>query len=331
MKRGILMLTVLGLILTACASDDTGGDGGEESCAKEDLNLVTPGVLTIATGEPAFPPWVGTTDGEAFDQPESGIGFEAALAYEIADGLGFTNEEVAWVRTDFNEAIAVGPKTFDFNLQQYSITAERDEVVDFSEPYYVTNQALVGLSDSPVASATSIADLKAYNLGAQIGTTSFEYIEEVIQPDTPASAYDTNADAKSAIDAGQQFAFVVLVRIAEFEPHQETIELGLRQWKGADLVRRVLRGDDEKRLRKGARVAVDRDLVFLHRLEQCALRLGRRPVDLVGEDQLREYRPRLEFEFAAGLPEHRDADDIGWQQVAGELDAAEAQTEDPRE
>lgn len=216
MKRGILMLTVLGLILTACASDDTGGDGGEESCAKEDLNLVTPGVLTIATGEPAFPPWVGTTDGEAFDQPESGIGFEAALAYEIADGLGFTNEEVTWVRTDFNEAIAVGPKTFDFNLQQYSITAERDEVVDFSEPYYVTNQALVGLSDSPVASATSIADLKAYNLGAQIGTTSFEYIEEVIQPDTPASAYDTNADAKSAIDAGQLDAIVFDLPTAYF-------------------------------------------------------------------------------------------------------------------
>ncbi|HEY5684906.1 MAG TPA: ABC transporter substrate-binding protein [Acidimicrobiia bacterium] len=216
MKRGILMLTVLGLILTACASDDTGGDGGGESCAKEDLNLVTPGVLTIATGEPAFPPWVGTTDGEAFDQPESGIGFEAALAYEIADGLGFTNEEVTWVRTDFNEAIAVGPKTFDFNLQQYSITAERDEVVDFSEPYYVTNQALVGLSDSPVASATSIADLKAYNLGAQIGTTSFEYIEEVIQPDTPASAYDTNADAKSAIDAGQLDAIVFDLPTAYF-------------------------------------------------------------------------------------------------------------------
>lgn len=216
MKRGILMLTVLGLVLTACASDDAGGDGSGESCAKEDLNLVTPGVLTIATGEPAFPPWVGTTDGEAFDQPESGIGFEAALAYEIADGLGFTNEEVAWVRTDFNEAIAVGPKTFDFNLQQYSITAERDEVVDFSEPYYVTNQALVGLSDSPVASATSIADLKAYNLGAQIGTTSFEYIEEVIQPDTPASAYDTNADAKSAIDAGQLDAIVFDLPTAYF-------------------------------------------------------------------------------------------------------------------
>ncbi len=208
MKRGILLVAVLGLILSACASDDTGGDGTGESCAKTDLNLVTPGVLTIATGEPAFPPWVGTTDGEAFDEPESGIGFEAALAYEIADGLGFTKDEVVWVRTEFNEAIAVGPKTFDFNLQQYSITADRDTVVDFSEPYYVTNQALVGLADSPIAAAASIADLKSYNLGAQLGTTSFDYIEEVIQPDSPASAYDTNADAKSALDAGQIDAIV---------------------------------------------------------------------------------------------------------------------------
>jgi polar amino acid transport system substrate-binding protein len=216
MKRGLLVLVVLGMVLTACASDDTGTEGTSGSCEKADLNLVTPGVLTIATGLPAFPPWVGTTDGEAFDEPESGIGFEAALAYEIAGALGFSNDEVVWVRTDFNEAIAVGPKTFDFNLQQYSITAERDEVVDFSTPYYVTNQALVGLADSPVAGARSLADLKAYNLGAQIGTTSFDYIEEVIQPESPASAYDTNADAKSALDAGQIDAIVFDLPTAYF-------------------------------------------------------------------------------------------------------------------
>ena len=146
-----------------------------------------PGVLTIATGEPAFQPWV------IDDDPTNQQGFEAAVAYAVATQLGFTPEQVTWIRTGFDEAVAPGPKEFDFNLQQYSITDERDEVVDFSIPYYVTDQALVAFADSPVTAANTVEDLKGYNLGAQIGTTSLDYIEEVIQPDTPPAVYDTNS------------------------------------------------------------------------------------------------------------------------------------------
>jgi polar amino acid transport system substrate-binding protein len=198
LRLAALML-VLAMVAAACGDGaaDGDGDGGEVSCAKEDLVLVQPGVLTIATGEPAFPPWI------IDDDPTNQQGFEGAVAYAIAEGLGFTADEVVWVRTGFDEAIAPGPKTFDFNLQQYSITEARQEVVDFSEPYYVTAQALVAYADSPAAGATSIADLKGVRLGAQIGTTSLAYIEDVIQPDTPAAVYDTNVDAKSALDAQQ--------------------------------------------------------------------------------------------------------------------------------
>jgi polar amino acid transport system substrate-binding protein len=196
------------MILAACGNGDDAAE--QESCAKEDLNLVTEGVLTIATGEPAFEPWI------VGDDPTNKQGFEGAVAYAIAEGLGFADDEVVWVRTGFDEAIAPGPKSFDFNLQQYSITEEREEIVDFSEPYYVTAQALVGLADSPVAAAESVDDLKAFNLGAQLGTTSFDYIEEVIDPDTPASVYDTNADAKAALDAQQIDAIVFDLPTAYF-------------------------------------------------------------------------------------------------------------------
>ncbi len=197
MTKKLTALIVLALAVAACgsATDDT--TPGGDSCAKEDLTLVTEGTLTIATGEPAFPPYV------VDDDPTNKQGFEAAVAYAVAGELGFTDDEVAWIRTGFDDAIVAGPKDFDFNLQQYSITDDRDEVVDFSVPYYTTNQALIAYSDSPVVSASTLGDLKGLNLGAQIGTTSLAYIEDVIQPDTAAAVFDTNVDAKSALDAKQ--------------------------------------------------------------------------------------------------------------------------------
>ena len=182
---------------TAAESVETTSAESGGACGVDHPALVNPGTLTIATGEPVFPPWM------IDDDPTNGEGFESAVAYAVAEEMGFAEDQVEWVRTDFNAAIAPGEKNFDFNIQQYSITEERDEVVDFSEPYYVTNQALVGYEDSAVVGVTSIEDLKGLRLGAQIGTTSFDYIESVIQPDTPAAAYDTNVDAKSALDADQ--------------------------------------------------------------------------------------------------------------------------------
>ncbi len=155
----------------------------------------------MATGEPAFPPWVSGFDEDGNDDPTLGEGFEAALVYALAEELGVENVE--WTRTGFDEAVAPGPKDYDFNIQQYGITPERDEVVDFSDGYYDVQQVVVAAEGSPIADATSVADLADFNLGAAIGTTSLDYIDEVIQPANEAAVFDDNAAAKAAFDAGQ--------------------------------------------------------------------------------------------------------------------------------
>ena len=180
---------------------------GLASCGNDDSSSTCPtiesGKLTIATGTPAFEPWV------VGDAPESGEGFEAAVAYAVAGELGYTNENVVWVRTGFDEAIQPGAKNFDFNLQQYSITDERKATVSFSDPYYSTNQAVVGFADSPVASATKLSELKELKFGAQSGTTSLDFINNVIQPTNEPFVYDDNAGAKAALEAKQIDAIVV--------------------------------------------------------------------------------------------------------------------------
>jgi len=202
-RFGVVLLIVMALMAAACGDDDDAGDGAAgDSCEIADLDLQTPGTLTIATSEPVFPPWM------IDDDPGNGQGFESAVAYAIAEEMGFTSDQVVWVRADFFESISVGNKPYDFNIQQYSITEERDEVVDFSDGYYTVQQALVAYDDSPVLSAATVADLKEYRLGAAIGTTSLDYIEEVIQPDSAASVYDDNPAAKAAMDANQIDALV---------------------------------------------------------------------------------------------------------------------------
>ncbi|NBN97088.1 MAG: amino acid ABC transporter substrate-binding protein, partial [Actinobacteria bacterium] len=143
------------------------------------------------------------------DAPESKEGFEAAVAYGVAAEMGFSDENVVWVRTGFDEAIQPGAKNFDFNLQQFSITEERKANVTFSDPYYSTNQALVGFADSPVATATSVSELKDLKFGAQAGTTSLDFITKVIQPTTEPFVYDDNAAAKAAMEAKQIDAIVL--------------------------------------------------------------------------------------------------------------------------
>ncbi len=184
------------LALAACSP--TGGTSDEPAS-----DYVTEGKLTIGTGEPAYYPWV------VDDDPESHEGFEAAVAYAVATELGFAAGDVQWVRTTFDEAIAPGPKDFDFNLQQFSITEERAENVDFSSPYYETTQAVITTASSPAAEATTIADLAEFAIGAQTGTTSFVAIEEQIDPAQGALAFNSNEDAKLALEAGQVDAIVV--------------------------------------------------------------------------------------------------------------------------
>ena len=186
----------LALSLAACApTTDTGDDAGS--------GYVTDGKLTIATGEPAYYPWV------IDDAPESGEGFEAAIAYAVAEELGFDEEDVVWVRTTFDEAIAPGAKNFDFNLQQFSITDERKENVDFSSPYYETTQVVITTEASAAAGAKSLADLKGFLIGAATGTTSFDAIESEIAPTAGAQAFNSNDDAKLALESGTVDAIVV--------------------------------------------------------------------------------------------------------------------------
>jgi len=185
--------------LSACAAPS---EEAAESSANT-LATIVDGKLTIGTGIPAYEPWV------VGDKPESGEGYEAAVAYAVAAELGFAADDVVWVRTSFDEAIAPGPKNFDFNLQQYSITDERKANIDFSTPYYETAQTVITIAGSPAAKATSIADLKGLVIGAATGTTSFSAIESVIAPTAGAKAFNSNDDAKAALASGQIDALVV--------------------------------------------------------------------------------------------------------------------------
>jgi polar amino acid transport system substrate-binding protein len=183
--------------LAACSSgsDAVGSDSSS--------GYVTDGKFTVATGEPAYFPYV------IDDDPESGEGFEAAVAYAVAEELGFAKDDVEWVRTTFDDAIAPGPKTFDVNLQQFTIDESRAESVDFSTPYFSTPQAIVTVAGSPAADASSIADLEGYLIGAASGTTSFTTIEDVIKPSSGAQAFNSNDDAKLALENGTVDAIVV--------------------------------------------------------------------------------------------------------------------------
>ena len=183
----------LGLSACAPAENNTAGE----------LETITAGKLTIGTGLPAYYPWV------VDDNPESGEGFEAAVAYAVAEELGFAPEDVVWVRTTFEEAIQPGPKNFDFNLQQYSITEERKASVDFSSPYYYTAQTVITVAGSAAEGVTDLAELKGLLIGAQTGTTSLKAIEDIIQPTAGAQVFNSNDDAKAALANGQVDAIVV--------------------------------------------------------------------------------------------------------------------------
>ena len=194
-KKSILVAATAALValsLTSCGSSKA------DACPQ-----IKEGVLTIATDEPVYAPWFDN------NTPSNGKGYEAAVAYAVAEKLGFAKEDVVWVRTTFDEAIAPGQKNFDFNLQQYSITEERKANVDFSSPYYETAQVVVTTEGSAAAGATSIADLQGYLIGAATGTTSFDAIGSVIAPTQDALAFNSNDDAKAALTNGQVDAIVL--------------------------------------------------------------------------------------------------------------------------
>jgi polar amino acid transport system substrate-binding protein len=213
MRRILAVAAVFGMVLAACAPQETrqatGGGGSPEpdQCATDNINLLTPGQLTIGTDNPAFPPWFagGTPEGSPWEinDPATGKGFESAVAYAVAERLGFTAEQVVWVEVPFNQSFKPGPKDFDFDINQISFKGSRDQAVDFSESYYDVNQAVVAVGDTPIADVTSVAELQAFKLGAPIGTTSFDVIETVVQPEQDPAVYDTLNDAVTALENGQ--------------------------------------------------------------------------------------------------------------------------------
>jgi len=170
--------------------------------AATELATFSEGKLTIATGEPAFSPWV------IDNAPESGEGFEAAVAYAVAEELGFAAEDVVWVRTPFESAIAPGAKDWDFNIQQFSITEERKAAVDFSSPYYTTSQAVLTVEGSKAEDAASIADLEGLKVGTSVGSTSYSAAVAHLGEDS-VQVFNTNDDVVAALQAGQIDALVI--------------------------------------------------------------------------------------------------------------------------
>ena len=214
MRRTLLMSAALpavaALALAGCASQaDTttsspaASPTASQDCSPESLQTLKPGTLTIGTDSPAYPPYFED------DDPSNGKGFESAVSYAVAKQLGFSPQEVTWVTVPFNKSYAPGAKDFDFDINQISITPKRQKAVDFSDGYYTVNQAVVARKDSPIANATTLAELQAAKLGAQVGTTSLDFINNVVKPAEQPYVYNDTNDAKSALNAGQIDGIVV--------------------------------------------------------------------------------------------------------------------------
>ncbi len=196
-----------------------------DACAPANLALVTPGKLTIGTDNPAYPPYFEPRDGgntppwdsgDFVGDPTDGQGFESAVAYAVAEKLGFTADQVSWVVVKFDNSYAPGPKTFDFDINQVSYLPERAQTADLTDGYYVVNQAVVALKDSPIAAAKTITDLKAYKFGAQVGTTSYNTIVNTIAPAKEPAVYDSNDAAITALQNKQIDGLVVDLPTAFF-------------------------------------------------------------------------------------------------------------------
>jgi polar amino acid transport system substrate-binding protein len=208
---------VLVLVLAGCGgssssnSTTNGNASSANSCNKADLTLVNAGKLTVGTDNPAFPPWFGGPEKSPWkvSDPRSGQGFESAVAYAVASRLGFAKNEVNWIVVPFNTAFAPGPKKFDFAINQISYTPQRAKAVAFSDSYYNVNQAVVARRGTRIATAQSSADLQHYKLGAQLGTTSYQYIKDFIKPSKQPAVFDSNDAAVAALKNGQIDGLVV--------------------------------------------------------------------------------------------------------------------------
>jgi len=222
--------------VAACAPaedepEQSGKSASADECAVADLPLVKDGVLTVGTDSPAYEPWFVDND------PSNGEGFESAVAYAIAEEMGFAADEVEWVTVPFNNSYKPGAKNFDFDINQISVNPEREKSVDFSDGYYSAAQAVIVLEDSPAAAATSLADLAKFKIGAQTGTTSLTAIRDVIKPEQDPLVFQNTNNAKQAMLNGQVDAIIAdlptafYISAAEIE---DSTLLGQFQYDGAE-------------------------------------------------------------------------------------------------
>jgi polar amino acid transport system substrate-binding protein len=217
MRKTLAASLALTLALaTALAIAASASGGGSTSaaipgCSTGSLNLLDDGTLTVGADNPAFPPWFGGDEKKPWkvSDPYSGKGYESAVVYAIASQLGFARSAVKWVYVPFNNSYKPGKKPFDFYITQVSYTPERAKVVDFSRGYYFVNQSVVGRKGTPIAKVKTIAGLKRFKLGAQVGTTSYSYITRHIKPSATPAVFDDNDKAIQALKNGQIDGIVV--------------------------------------------------------------------------------------------------------------------------
>ncbi|MFC0625045.1 ABC transporter substrate-binding protein [Kribbella deserti] len=205
MKLPVALAAVL-LAVVACAPEETGSTpapSGAGDCAKEKLALKTPGTFTVGTDKPAYEPWFNA------DDPSNGKGYESAVTYAVARKLGFEPAEVKWLTVQFNTAFAPGPKQFDIDVNQVSISEQRRKAVDFSSGYYDVTQTVITTKGSKIAAAKTVAELADAKLGAQVGTTSYTVAKEVIKPKQNPAVFDTNDLAVQALKNKQIDGIVV--------------------------------------------------------------------------------------------------------------------------
>ena len=204
-------LIVLALGVAATATGGPSAPAGIHGCAKDNLNLLKDGQLSLATDNPAFPPWWGGAAKKPWQisNPASGKGYESAVAYAVAKQLGFSKGQVAWSAVPFSNSFRPGKKPFDFYMAQVSYLPARAKNVSFSNSYYFVNQAVVANAGSGISRVKSVAGLRRYKLGAQVGTTSYDYIKDFIRPSQTPGVYDSNNDAISALNSGQIDGIVV--------------------------------------------------------------------------------------------------------------------------
>jgi len=200
-RTALICFLIASLLLVGCGGQGSGGSaegGSGKSCDVKNPPLYEEGVLTVATDKPAYPPWFE-------GNPEHYSGFEGEVANEVAERMDLPIE---WVVEPFNKSYAPGSKDYDFDINEITITPEREQAVDFSEGYFDNAQGVLTMKDSPFAKAETISDLKDAKFGAQVGTTGLEFINETVEPNEEPKIYDTTNDAKSALESGQIDAMV---------------------------------------------------------------------------------------------------------------------------